>query len=225
MPIRLNLLAEAQTAEEARRKDPVKRAILGGVLVVFVVVLWSSMIQIKIISRRSDYNSLQTSWKSVEQAYKAAVETRHESMETQEKLAALQQLTTNRFLWGTTLNAFQQTLNGIEDVQVLRIKADQTYTFNEETKAKAGEHPAAAKPASATEKIVLTIDGIDFSAQPGGKINNFKAGIANEPYFQSVLNKTNGVTLFSFSKPQTDAAARNPFVKFSLQCFFPEKVR
>ena len=30
MPIRLNLLAEAQEAEEMRRQDPVKRALLVG---------------------------------------------------------------------------------------------------------------------------------------------------------------------------------------------------
>jgi len=42
MPIRLNLLAEAQAAEEARRRDPVKRAIWIGALLVSVVLVWSS---------------------------------------------------------------------------------------------------------------------------------------------------------------------------------------
>ena len=34
MPIRLNLLAEAQAAEEARRRDPVKRAIWLAALII-----------------------------------------------------------------------------------------------------------------------------------------------------------------------------------------------
>jgi hypothetical protein len=218
MPIRINLLAEAQAAEEARRKDPVKRAILAGALIVAVIGVWSSMVQVKIITRRSEYNSMQAGWKSIDEAYKAAVETRHQAMETQEKLVALQQLTTNRFLWGTTLNALQQTLNGIDDVQVTRVRADQTYALTEEVKAKTGEHPVAAKPAAAVEKVVMTIEGIDYSAQPGARLNRFKAGIAGEPYFQTALNKTNGVTLLTFANVQNG-------VKFSLQCLFPEKVR
>ncbi len=224
MPIRLNLLAEAQALEELRRKDPVKRAILAGILIVFVALVYSSTIQVKIVSAKSDFNGLQAGWKSIETGYESAIETRHQFIEAEEKLAALQQLTTNRFLWGTTLNALQQTLAGIDDVQVVRVKADQTYLVTEEVKPKAGE-TRAAKPATATEKIVMTIEGIDFNAQPGAHINKFKAGIANEPFFQSNLTKTNGVTLLSFSQPQTDSLARNAYVRFSLQCLFPEKVR
>ena len=39
MPIRINLLAEAQAAEEMRRKDPVKRAVWIGGFVIFLVLL------------------------------------------------------------------------------------------------------------------------------------------------------------------------------------------
>jgi hypothetical protein len=225
MPIRLNLLAEAQAAEESRRKDPVKRALLVAILVVLGVVGWSSTLQVKIARLKGEMNGLQANWKSIEKSYQAAIDTQHLSTETEEKLSALQQLTTNRPLWGTTLNALQQTLNGIDDVQVLRVKADQTYTFTEEVKPKAGETKTQPKPATATEHIVMTIEGVDYSTPPGGRINRFKAAIANEPFFQSTLNKTNGVSLLSFSPPQVDGSGRPAFVKFSLQCLFPEKVR
>jgi hypothetical protein len=224
MPIRINLLAEAQAIEESRRKDPVKRAILGGILIVVGVMIWSSTVQVKIASARANLTGLQASWKKIEQSYQAAIDTKHESLETEEKLVGLQQLTTNRFLWGTTLNALQQTLNGIDDVQVLRVKAEQTYFQTEEIKAKTGE-TRPPKAATAIEKIVMTIDGVDFTTPSGGQINKFKARIASDPFFQSTLNKTNGVTLLSFSQPQTDALHPNPFVKFSLQCLVPEKVR
>ena len=45
MPIRLNLLAEAQAAEEARRRDPVKRAILAAAFLVAIMLAWSSWLQ------------------------------------------------------------------------------------------------------------------------------------------------------------------------------------
>ena len=31
--------------------------------------------------------------------------------------------------------------------------------------------------------------------------------------------------LYPFSPPQVEGAGRNPYVKFTLQCLFPEKVR
>ena len=219
MPIRINLLAEAQAAEELRRKDPVKRAIAGGALIILAVLVWSSTIQFKIIAAKSDLNSLDVTWKRMEKNYQVAVDIKRKSLDAEEKLTALQNLTTNRVLWGTTLNALQQTLNGIDDVKVTRVKADQTYTLNDEVR---GRLP---RPASSTERLVLTIEAVDSSAQPGSKINSFKAGIANEQFFQNTLQKTNGVTLLSFSPPQLDGGGRNPFVKFSLQCLFPEKVR
>ena len=219
MPIRINLLAEAQAAEETRRKDPVKRAILGGVLIVCAVLVWSSTIQVKILASKSELNNLQASWKSMEKNYKAAVESRRKFLEAEEKLAALQQLTTNRFLWGTTLNAMAQTLYNVDDVQVTRIRADQSYTLADEIRK------GAPKVPTATEKIIMTLEAMDSSPQPGAKINKFKASIAGDAYFQTSLLKTNGVTLLSFSPPQMDAAGRNPFVRFSLQLLFPEKVR
>jgi len=221
MPIRINLLAEAQAAEDMRRKDPVKRAILAAVLIVAAVLVWSSTIQVGMFASKSELNRLESGWKEIEKDYLAAVESRRTLIEAQEKLSALQELTTNRFLWGTTLNAFQHTLDDIDDVQVLRLKTEQSYTIAEEAR-KADGHPGG-KVSTSTERIALTIDGIDSSSQPGGKINKFKAGIAGEPYFQAHLHKTNGVTLLSFSPPQTEG--NRQLVKFSLQCLFPEKVR
>ncbi len=227
MPIRINLLAEAQAAEELRRKDPVKRAIVGGVLVLAAVLVWSSTIQVAIMASKSELNNLQASWKHVEKNYQLAVETKRKTLETEEKLTALQQLTTNRFLWGSTLDALQQTLNGVDDVQVTRVKTEQTYTVEDVKLVRApdGRIVPPAKPPGAVERIVMTIEAVDSSPQPGSRINRFKASIANEPYFQSNLQKTNGVTLLSFSPPQMDGAGRNPFVKFSLQCLVPEKIR
>jgi hypothetical protein len=221
MPIQINLLAEAQAAEETRRKDPVKRAILGGVLIVCAVLVWSSTIQVKILSSKNELNNLQASWKSMEKNYQTAVDSRRKFLEAEEKLTALQQLTTNRFLWGSTFNALQQTLNGVDDVQVTRIRTEQSYTVADDPHPK----PGVPKGMTATEKIVMTIEAVDSSPQPGAKINSFKAAIASEPYFQGSLMKTNGVTLLSFSPPQMDAAGRNAYVRFSLQCLVPEKVR
>ena len=54
MPIHLNLLAEAQAAEEERRRNPVKRAIWIAILFVVLILVWSSSLQLKAILIRSE---------------------------------------------------------------------------------------------------------------------------------------------------------------------------
>ncbi len=226
MPIRINLLAEAQAAEEMRRKDPVKRAILGAAMLVTGLLLWSSTLQVKIVSARSNLDSLERNWSSIEKNYQGAVEKRRVSMETDAKLIALQNYTTNRFLWGSLLNAFQQTVGGVDNLQVIRLKSEQAYILSEEGKAQTNKSVVvAAKPATTTEKISVAVDAVDSSPQPGSNVKRFKESISSVPYFQTQLQKTNGVLLTSLSAPGTGPLSPRPYVTFTMQCFFPEKTR
>ncbi len=228
MPIRINLLAEAKTEEELRRKDPVKRVLLAGILVVAIVLCWSSTLQFKIIIAKNQLNGQEAKWKSLAKSYEEAVAGQRAYLDARDKLVALQRYTTNRFLWGTALNAVQQIVTGVEDVQVVRLKTEQSYTITDEAKQR-GPQPAGAPPPkdpTATEKISMTLDAIDAGVQPGvANVNSFRASIAAVPFFQSNLKKTNGVQLTNRSAPNSGAGGRKPFVTFTVQCFFPEKVR
>lgn len=218
MPIRINLLAEAQAAEELRRKDPVKRALLGAVCLLLLVGLWASTLQFKIMAAKGDLNALDTKWRAIEADYKTAVENRRAITETEEKLVALQAMRTNRFLWGTALNAMQQTLNGVDDVQVLHLRGEQTYLQLDGTPARTnGTQVVPARPPGANERIVLTIDGLDTAA--GHRINKFKESISAVPFFKETLARTNAVLLTSRGAPQGGR------VNFTLQCYFQEKIR
>lgn len=226
MPIRINLLAEAQAAEEERRRDPVKRGTYVAAFLVFVVAFWAATLQFKIIGAKSELNGLDAKWKSIEKNYKAAVEAQRSSIDTEQKLAALYQMTTNRFLWGNVLNAFQQTLGTIDDVQVVRLKAEQAYLIGEGTPNRTNETAVIpGKPPTATEKISMTIDAMDVGPGPGRRVNQFKESIATVPFFKDGLTKTNGVMLMSRSAPQNNPNGRQTFVSFSLKCSFPEKTR
>ena len=225
MPIRINLLSEAQAAEEQRRKDPVKRAIIAAAGVVVLVGLWAGSLQLKLMSSKSDLVALDARWKGIAANYREAVDSQYLSMEAEQKLVALQQLTTNRFLWGNVLNAIQQTVNGVDDLQMVRFKSEQVYLLTEGTPAKTNNaRVTPGTPGSSTERIVITLDATDSSAQPGARVTKFKENIGTVPYFASALQKTNGVLLTSLSAPQI-SPGHNPFVLFTLQCYFPEKVR
>src|SRR5438477_1098312 len=223
MPIRINLLAEAQAAEERRRKDPVKRAFLVSALLVVLVLFWISTLQIKILASKNDLKDLETKWNGIEQSYQLAVESKRKSIEVEGKLASLQLLKSNRFLWGTALNAFQQTLAGIDDVQVIHLKTEQSYSQTEVTKPGADGKPA--KQVNSLEKIGMLIDAVDSSSPPGGQVNRFKEAILSVPFFANNLQKTNGVLLTSLSAPNVGPLGRNPYSMFPLQCYFPQKVR
>src|SRR5260370_35299644 len=142
----------------------------------------------------------------------------------EEKLAGIQQYKTNRMLWGTSLNAFQQTLMGVDQVQVVRLKTEQSYVLNEEAK-KPSETPkpgAAKAVAASTEKVNLTIEALDFSPQPGGQVNKFKEAITTVPYFLQILQKPNAGLLTSLSTPHLGPAGRTPYVLFTLLCILPD---
>ena len=226
MPIRINLLAEAQALEEERRKDPVKRALMGSAVVVVVMLLWSMILQFKIWAVKSELSGYQAKWESIDKDYQLSVSSHRELIQAENRLAALESLNTNRFLWGTALNALQQTMNGVDRIRVVRLRAQQNYLSEPGKPAVTnGVTVIPAKPITASEKISISVEAKDFSNPPGGQVSLFKKSILAVPYFKDGLQKTNGVLLTSLSPPQDDPETLQPFVKFTLQCHFPEKVR
>ncbi len=217
MPIRINLLAEAQAEEELRRKDPVKRAIAVGVLLVLAMLVWCSSLQLKSMIVKSELGHLQTEINRRTNDFAQATENNRKLADVSRKLESLQRLGSNRLLYGTLLDALQQTV--IPDVRLMRMRVEQAYVLAEGTKAKTNaDRIIPGKPATATERIVVTLEAKDSSANPGDQVNKFKQAVADCNYFRSALGKTNEVRLTSLSPPQ-------PSIHFTLECRFPEHTR
>src|SRR6187431_1149134 len=125
MPIRLNLLAEAQAAEDTRRRDPAKRVIWVSVILVAAMLVWSSSLFLKGMLVNSSLSSVEHQMNSRTNQYQRILDNQKKAIEIKAKLTALHQLATNRFLNGTLLNALQQTSS--EDVHLVRLKVDQVY--------------------------------------------------------------------------------------------------
>jgi hypothetical protein len=224
MAIHLNLLAEEQAAEELRRRDPVKRAMWVAGLLVAVMLLWSGWLQISAMRDRANLKAVERDINSRTNEYQQVLDYINQTTAIEEKLAALDQLAANRFLNGTMLNALQQTTT--ENVQLLRLRMEQTYLLTEEVKKKTTESGRVipGRPASVTEKLALVLEARDSSPNPGDEVNRFKENIASHPYFQNALGKTNEVRLTTLSPPQSQPEGR-PFVQFTLECRYPEKTR
>ena len=225
MPIRLNLLAEAQAAEEARRRDPVKRAAWVSALIIVAILVWSSSLQLKAILINSEVSHLEAQISSQNNEYRQILDNQNRAADTKNKLEALRNLSANRRLQGNLLNALQKTT--VDDVQLLRLRLDQTYVYFEGTKSRTNEDNIIipGKPPTSTEKTLLTLEGADSCANPGDQLNKYKDALAANAYFKQVLLKTNGISLKNLAPPQISPFNSKPSVTFTLECRYPEKTR
>jgi hypothetical protein len=223
MPIRINLLAEAKAAEELRRHDPVKRVIFCGAFLVALALVWSSSIMLEGMLAKKAATDRHSAIQLRTNDYQHVVINQQKIADAKQKLAQLNKLTNSRFLQGNLLNALQQI--HVDNVQLTRLKVDQNYLTKEGSSArKSANGTTVAASGMVTEKIVVSLEARDSSANPGDQVNKMKDAVANNPYFKSALNKTNGVQLINLSSPQLGTDGK-PYVLFTLECNFPEVSR
>src|ERR1017187_4618751 len=222
MAIHINLLAEAQAAEELRRRDPVKRAIFIGASLVVLALVWSGMVEVNVILARAGLTGGQTAIAARTNAFQHAMVDRGAADSARIRLAALDKLQMARFLQGNLFNALQQAT--VDGVQLIRLRLDQSYFLTEGTDNQTnGDRIIYGRPPTIRERITVHLNARDFSANPGDQVNKFMAAITKQPYFHAMLDKTNGVQLTSPpSAPQTDGG--KPYVLFELECRYPDQI-
>jgi len=217
MPIRLNLLAEEQAREEMRRRDPVKRAMWAGGLVVALVLIWSCSLQLQAMIAKAEVSHVEAAIVANTNRYKLALEAQKLLQDAETRLAALDELATNRFLQGTLLNALQQA--AADDVSLTRLRSEQIYTAAMAIRpGKTNKQPVMA------ESIVITLDAKDEGPNPGDQITGYRQVISATPYFKEALGKTNVVRLTNLGNQQA-AADGKPYLPFTVECRLPEKRR
>jgi len=222
MPIQINLLAEAQELEEQRRRDPVKRVILAGVLLIGLILIYSSSLMVRTIVVKNELSRLEGNLNSRTNEYRQILENQKKLVEDNQKLQALHTLATNRFLMGNLLDSLQKST--VPNVQLLRLKLDQSYLFSEVPKTKDKSRSSTNKPPTSTEKIVLTLEAKDLSPNPSDAVSKYQNTLSHSDYFQTALGKTGGFRLTTLGAPQSETDGR-PFVLFTLEGRFPEKTR
>jgi hypothetical protein len=216
MPIRINLLAEVQVAEELRRRDPVKRVVIGGFLLLAAMAVWSSTVQLKVMLANRELGQAQFQLDSHKTDYDSAVTNNAKITAIRLKISALEKMSNCRMLQGNLLNVLQKV--NVDNVQLTGINVNQTY-------AQSGGKGAGGLPAKAavTETIVVTLHARDSSANPGDQVGKFMQALARQDYFRDMLSKTNGIVLTDESAPQ-EQNGRN-YVLFTVDCHFPDQKR
>lgn len=223
MPIRINLLAEAQAEEDLRRRDPVKRAIFIGSFLVALSLVWFSSIWLTYVVVNQKLNSIKGNIQAHSNDYNLVKANLKKIDDVQKRMDALDQLSAARFLQGNLLNALQQTY--VPNVQLNRLKLDQSYTATAATPAKTNNLVVVpAKPASVTEHIMLTMDAKDFSPNPGDQVNHFKDALLKQDYFKPLIDPATGIRLSGLSALQTPVDSK-PYVLFTVECRFLDKIQ
>ena len=225
MPIRLNLLAEAQALEDSRRRDPVKHAIWAAACLVVLLLAWAVSLQFGAMIARMDLNRMEARLASHTNAFRLVLDNQKRLSDANQRLEALRRFRACRFLQGSLLNALQQA--ALPDVQLTRFRSEQTYLQGEEAKpgAEAEARSAPGHGPTATEKTLVTLEARDTtSPNPGDQVNQYKKAIMDSPFFQTALGKTNEPRLANLSPPRTTPDGK-PFVSFALECRFPDRTR
>lgn len=130
MPIRINLLAESQAAEEARRMDPVKRTMFAGIGLVAVMLVWIGLLMLQVRTATADLATQTARYAGMTNDYIAVSNNFRIYADLDKKVSALVKYATNRFLWGTTLDAFQRAT--MSNVWVIQLSSVQLYQTNKE---------------------------------------------------------------------------------------------
>lgn len=226
MPIKINLLAEAQAAEEMRRKDPLKLAIYIAAILILFVLAFIGYNQMLISSKTRELEGLKASWAKMKPQYDLVQTNLQTIGELQNQLNLLANYVVNRFLWGNVLNALQQCVTNVStDVQFIRFRTDHNFQVTPPSVV-AKEGRKIFLPGSSTEKIKFIIEAKDYGKDEDDNITRLREAIMEHPFFRTNLDRLKGVRLESLSPRMNDPAdPTKSFVTFTLECQFQDKTR
>ena len=224
MPIRINLLAEALAQEDLRRRDPVKRVLYLGALLVLGALVWFGSALMEYILAKHTYSNIQAEIQAKSNDCVVVKSNLKKITESQQRLNDLNKFRTVRFFQGNLLNTLQQIY--LPNVQLIRLRVEQSYILHGGVAAKTNNFGVVpGRPPTSTEHIVLSLDAKDYSSNPGDQVNHFKDRVLQSAYFKSCLESNNAVRLSSLSSPQAAVGDSRPYVLFSLECRYQDKTR
>jgi hypothetical protein len=218
--IKIDLLAEAREAEERWRNHPIKRAAWIAGFCVCVMLLWLLELQLAINLSQMKSRGLEKRFGAIRGKDAKAKDYMLKGAEIDQKLAALDKLTTNRFLWAPLLNALQKTV--IDDIQVTRLSGEQKYTREEARTFGTGARKVVV-PGDVAERTSLRIEAKDKSPDEQSYLK-YKESLSSCDYFVKNLRSRDGFVLegvLTKLPANTKPGSSNQFITFVLSSRFP----
>ena len=224
MPIRLNLLAEAQAAEEMRRKDPVKRSLWLAALVISLVLVWSSSLQLKAMVANRELSRIQGQMGAYTNEYQQVLTYLGKQGDFKDNVLKV--------------NIPRNDLNVTVDGAVTAFSFEVLVTLKDGLADPQGKAVESALPAlgwsnvghvRVGKHIRLQVDANDASSNPGDQVNKLQEALTANPYVGQLLGKSNMISLKHVSPrqlfPTPGSTVNKESVLFTLEARLPEKTR
>lgn len=227
--ISLNILAEEIEQEEARRKDPVRRAKLVSAGVFSMVALWLIIVVAQILLVQGRLAIMTRSLSNLQVESIEAGRLSKLAGDVERQYASLSRISEDRFLWANTLNALQMvtipqiefiSLEQTEDVFISQIQP----TAEEVQESRRTGLPPFVRT-TFTENRTLRIQAKNMGEAQ--HIDTLITNIQNNAYFKGVLkdDQDEMVRLIERNSPQADVTdISKSFILFTFECYFKEKV-
>jgi hypothetical protein len=210
-------MAEAQALEEARRRNPVKLGIWIAGFFVALAGLWIMEKAFEIHNANGVLTGLKEQWAADEKKYNGVTNAEAGIIAIQEKIAALDHLHTNRFLWSPVLNALQYTV--VDQVQVTHILTLQTFEREASRSINNKTIPGTAN----FEKVKLSITGRDYSPLAEG-YKRYEDALNHFPFFVKKMGGREGFTIEGAPGPKVPEGpgSSREYRVFTLTNQFPD---
>jgi len=229
MPIRINLLAEVQAAEELRRQDPVKRAIIGAVVLVVLVLGYAGMLVYQGIQKKNDLVARQQVWDGLRPKHEAIKRNDTLKVETDKNVEKVFAYSTNRWFWAPVLNALAQvsTNSFTTNIQVVKLHTEQVFAEAPEIKAGTNAVTKALikyRPPGMIEINRIIITAKDFGRDTDANYNRLKIVLAEFPFIKAELEPGGSVKVLDWTRGAVDPMqpGSKGYMNFVLQCQFGE---
>ena len=218
----INLLAEYDEEREARRRDPVRRAVVVAALLIGTLFVWAGEMRWRNARVAAELAQCESQRKTCAEASRFASLLMRSTTEAESVVRALQQHATNRFLCAPVLDGLQHATS--EDVQLVRMALQEAIVTLEATKAATNSGVVTRrKPGASTGTATLTL----MAKNAGETVarERFIEHLQSTDYFKAALRPENPVTLKSQLPRQVDLLdPSQTFSLFTIECAFPEKV-
>ena len=219
--IKIDLLAPGRDEELMRRNNPVKHAVWIAGFCVIAVLIWMLKLRQDIRSSRADFTAAESQFMGIKNKFELVKDTQGRADEVEHKIAELDRLVTNRFLWAPLLNTVENIK--VEGIHFTRISGDQQYTY-EGSRSVVGPHWVETfTPAAMVESVRLSIEARDQSADQHALIQ-YRNSLNKCSYILKDLNCPECFTLDATLTPAAAGASNQTgrFIVFDLVARFPE---
>lgn len=216
----LNLLGDPSLQVESPRARRHDALLYGALAMAACAILLFSLVTLRQVKQERQIRDATAALRELERQAGAMSEYQPVAETLQSRLGALNRFTESRFFLSPVLNYFQNNAQP-------RIKITQLIVDNVVTTAhrRTGLAPIARTegepPTPIKEKCIVLIQGRNYGDV--GLLENFMAGIRENPYFQNYLSKTAPLRLKNSVFLDGEKGETNNVSLFTLECNFKER--